>query len=311
MLEPIIVLFTNVLLYLYGVLNNSMVLALVLLTVAVRAILIPLSVYQQKSQSKMQELQPQIKAIQEKHKDDPQKMQQELLAIGYNPASMLTGCLPLLIQFPILIAMYRCIERAIPDTPLRMVNLYNTVYPNLFDSFTRWVPVERNFLWMDLAQKERLFLDFLPFGIPVLAILVVITTVFQQKMMMPNNVDPNDQTAQMQRSMMTTMPIMFGFISLQFAAGLSIYFVVANLVTMLQTAVVNRERFHWIEWSLPGGIATFPFPSFAAEPKELPKSTKATVKAKPSSASKVTKKENSGSGGNNSSRKNKKKKKKK
>ncbi len=308
MLEPIIVLFTNVLLYLYGVLDNSMVLALVLLTVGVRAILIPLSVYQQKSQAKMQELQPQIKVIQEQHKDDPQRMQAELLAIGYNPASMLTGCLPLIIQFPILISMYRCIERAIPDTPLRMVNLYNTVYPSLFDNFAGLVPVERQFLWMDLAQRERLFVDFLPWGIPVLAILVVITTVLQQKMMMPNNTDPNDQTAQMQRSMMTTMPIMFGFISLQFAAGLSIYFVVANLVTMLQTAVVNRERFHWIEWSLPGGIASIPFPSFAAEPKAIPKPTKATIKAKSSSVSKAASDEKTAAAAPKKKKKKKKKK---
>jgi YidC/Oxa1 family membrane protein insertase len=211
-------------------------------------------------------------------------MQKELQKIGYNPASMLGGCLPMLIQFPILIGMYRSILRAIPAAPLQMVDLYQAAYPSWFPDFHKMIPVNRRFLWMDLSQPDRLYLPFYPdVGIPILPVLVYLTTVLQQKMMTPPTADPNDQSAQMQRSMMTMMPLMFAFFALQFSSGLSIYFITANIATIAQYMFLNRERLEWNNVKMPGGLRLL-LPTIAAAPvtsKVSPKLSMAGTPANP------------------------------
>ena len=279
--------FTNTLLLLYGWLGNSFVLSLILLTLLIRLLLIPLTAKQQKSQAKMQAMQPEIKRVQEKYKGEPERMQKELKKIGYNPTSMLGGCLPMLIQFPILIGMYRSILRAIPAAPLQMVDLYQAAYPSWFPDFHKMIPVNRRFLWMDLSQPDRLYLPFYPdVGIPILPVLVYLTTVLQQKMMTPPTADPNDQSAQMQRSMMTMMPLMFAFFALQFSSGLSIYFITANIATIAQYMFLNRERLEWNNVKMPGGLR-LQLPTIAASPvtsKVSPKPATAGTPAKPTPA---------------------------
>lgn len=261
--EVVIFPFTNVLLLIYTWLGNNFTIALILLTVGVRLLLVPLTFRQQKSQARMQELQPKIKEIQDKYKKQPEKMQQELQKIGYNPTAMLGGCLPTLIQFPVLIGMYQSILRAIPATPLQMMDLHNAVYANWFPNLASLIPVQSHLLWMDLSQPDRLYLDFLPWGIPILPIIVVLTTVLQQKVMMPpSQGSGQDQSAQMQRSMTTMMPLMFGFFALQFASGLSIYFITANIVSILQFGLINRERLEWKTTSILGAFE-IPMPQFA------------------------------------------------
>ncbi len=276
--------FTNTLLLLYGWLGNSFVLSLILLTLLIRLLLIPLTAKQQKSQAKMQAMQPEIKRVQEKYKGEPERMQKELKKIGYNPASMLGGCLPMLIQFPILIGMYRSILRAIPAAPLPMVDLYQAAYPSWFPDFHKMIPVNRRFLWMDLSQPDRLYLPFYPnVGIPILPVLVYLTTVLQQKMMTPPTADPTDQSAQMQRSMMTMMPLMFAFFALQFSSGLSIYFITANIATIAQYMFLNRERLEWNNVKMPGGLRLL-LPTIAAAPvtsKVSPKLSMAGTPANP------------------------------
>jgi YidC/Oxa1 family membrane protein insertase len=270
MLEPLYVFFTNAMLWLYTVLGNNYVLALVVLTLLVRLALMPLSAQQMKQQKQMQAIQPKVKEVQEKYRNEPQKMQEEFQKIGYNPASMLLGCLPLLLQFPILIAMYRAIERVLPNTPMRLLSLYESSWSALFPNLPDLIPVNNHFLWMDLSQPESLFIPALGFGIPVLTILVVVTTFLQQLMIMPpaTNADPNDPTASMSRNMMFTMPLMFGWMALSFASGLSIYFIVSNIATVLQSAWTNRENFYWQRFSL-GGVS-IAFPSFPSQPVTQP-----------------------------------------
>ncbi|MDP6587328.1 MAG: YidC/Oxa1 family membrane protein insertase, partial [Anaerolineales bacterium] len=147
--------FTNSLLLLYKVMGDSFTLSLIILTLAIRLLLMPLTAKQQKSQMKMQAMQPDIKRIQEKYKGEPERMQKELQKIGYSPASMLAGCLPMFIQFPILIGMYRSIMHAIPAAPLQMIDLYKAAYQSWFPEFHKMIPVERTFLWMDLSQSDR------------------------------------------------------------------------------------------------------------------------------------------------------------
>ena len=100
-------------------------------------------------------------------------------------------------------------------------------------------------------------------GVPVLPLFVYVTTVLQQKMMTPPTADPSDQSAQMQRSMMTMMPLMFAFFALQFSSGLSIYFITSNIATVVQYMLINRERLEWAPVKI-AGVLEFPIPSITA-----------------------------------------------
>jgi YidC/Oxa1 family membrane protein insertase len=229
----------NGLIWLYDVLGNNFVLALAVFTVIIRVLTLPLNIRQQKSMLKTQEMQPQIKAIQEKYRDNPQKMQEEFQKIGYNPAETLSGCLPLIIQMPILIGLYRAIFLLLGSTPQALFELTERVYDAI--NLSALLPLDNRFLWMNLVQPDPFY---------VLPILVFATMFLQQKLLTPakptpqkNNANKNqkpDPTAQMNQTMLYTMPIMFGFLSLQFSAGLSIYWVLSNVVGIFQGYYVRQ-----------------------------------------------------------------------
>lgn len=240
MLDIIIVPFTNVLVFLYDILGNNFGLAIIVFTLLIKLLTYPLSVSQLKSARMTQELQndPRWKQIQTKYKDNREKLAQEQMKFyqekGISPFS---SCLPMLIQFPLLIAMYWSIQRSLAATPLALLDFARGIaLPNAAEL----LPLNSSFLWMDLAQPERLHLAFLPFAIPVLTIVVVVTTWLQSKMMTPPSTNPNDQSAQMARSMSLTMPLMMGYISMVFPSGLSIYYVVSNVFGILQAWLMRR-----------------------------------------------------------------------
>ena len=114
---------------------------------------------------------------------------------GANP---LGGCLPTLIQLPIMIGLYQSIMRALASTPLQLIDLARHIYA-FFPNAPSLIPLDSRFLWMNLAQPERLYpaLPARRFGIPVLAILVLITSWFSQKLITPPTTDA--QSAQMTR----------------------------------------------------------------------------------------------------------------
>jgi YidC/Oxa1 family membrane protein insertase len=182
-------------------------------------------------------MQPQIQAIQKKYKENPQKMQEEFKKIGYNPAESLAGCLPLLIQMPILIGLYRGIIFLLGSTPQALFELTHRVWD--FVDLSDLLPIHSRFLWLDLGQPDPIF---------ILPILVFVTMFAQQKLMSPASSNSKNKdkkqddnpAAAMTQSMQYTMPIMFGFFSLQFQAGLSIYFVLSNLIGIGQGYYVRR-----------------------------------------------------------------------
>ncbi len=146
--------------------------------------------------------------MQKKYKDDKQKLQQEQLKlyqeVGFNP---LSGCLPTLIQLPIIFGLYGAIIRALATTPTQLLELANHIYSFIPSSI---IPLNSHFLYMNLGQPERLVLPFLPnIGIPVLTILVVISTYFQNKLMTPPTGDA--QGAQMGKVMALYMPLLLGY----------------------------------------------------------------------------------------------------
>jgi len=236
----------NILLWIYSALG-SFGIAIILFTIIVRLITHPLTVQQLKGAQGMQELQKSKKwqDIQKKYKDNKQKLQEEQMKIyqemGINP---LGSCLPTLIQFPIIIGLYQSIIRALAVTPLQMADLYAHIYP--FIDISKLLPINNIFLWMDLSQPERLYI--FGFGVPVLAIIVTITTFFQSRVMTPPS-QPGDQSAQMTQMMNLYMPLLMGYLAFSFASGLALYFVTSNLVTIGQYAAMGK-----VNWSslLPG-----------------------------------------------------------
>jgi len=216
----------NLLLIFYKLMGHQTILAVTVLTVLVRLLIAPLMLSQQKMARQQAALQPKMEKLRQKYNkpEDQQQLaleQQKLFTeAGINP---LAGCLPLLIQFPLMIALYQGIIRALAGTPLELLSLPSHIYriPGL--DLSSLVPLNSTFLWLDLALPDPYF---------VLPILVMATTWLSQKLTMMPSKDPQAQS--MNQSMMITMPLMLGYFSFQYAAGLSVYFIIGNLVTILQ-----------------------------------------------------------------------------
>jgi len=229
----------NVLLWIYSLLGNFGF-AIILFTILVRLITHPLTVQQLKGTQKMQDMQSskQWQDLQKKYKDNKQKMQEEQMKLykemGVNPMS---SCLPTLIQFPIIIGLYQAIIQALAVTPIQMISLSRHIYP--FLDAAQLLPVNNRFLWMDLNQPERAVIFGI--GIPILAIIVVVTTFAQSRLMTPPPTPgEQNQTAQMTQAMNLYMPLLMGYLALTFASGLSLYFVASNVVTILQYAAMGK-----------------------------------------------------------------------
>ena len=240
--------FTNLLLLITMLVKNFGI-AIILFTLLIKLITYPLTSKQLKSSMAMQDLQndPKYKKMMEKYKGDREKTAEIQMKVykekGVNPFG---SCLPTLIQLPIIIGLYQSIMRVMASTPLELVKLERIVYP--FLDVNKILPIQNHFLLMDLGQPERLWIGNI--GIPVLAILVLITTYIQSKIMQPPT-QSNDQGAAMSNSMMMMMPVMMGWMAYQFSAGLALYFLASNIATVVQYAAMGRadwaKIFPWVE----------------------------------------------------------------
>jgi YidC/Oxa1 family membrane protein insertase len=229
----------NSLLWIYGILGQNFGLTIIVFTILVNLIIYPLTASQLKSAQAMQEMQKSKKwqDMQKKYKDDKEKMAQEQMKLyremGVNPFG---SCLPTIIQFPIIIGLYQAIIRALAVTPIQLLDLSRHVYP--FINTSALIPLNNRFLWMELSEPERLYVFGI--GIPVLTILVVITTYMQSKLMTPPSATPGDQSAQMTQAMNLYMPLFMGYLAYSFSSGLALYFVASNLVRIIQYAVMGK-----------------------------------------------------------------------
>jgi YidC/Oxa1 family membrane protein insertase len=177
--------------------------SIILLTIVVRVPFIPILNKGQKSMRKLQELQPKMNEIKEKYKKDPQKMQAEMMELYKKyKVNPMGGCLPMLVQIPFFFALYKVLLVAIE---LRGAP---------------WL------LWIiDLSAKDPYY---------VLPIVMGVTMVVQQKMT-PTSADPK------QAKMMMLMPVVFTFMFLNFASGLVLYWLVNNLLSIIQQFFVNKK----------------------------------------------------------------------
>lgn len=170
-------------------------LSILVVTILIRFLVLPLTLKQYRSSKKMQLIQPDMKKIKEKYKDDPKKQQEETMKLfqtnGVNP---LAGCFPLLVQMPILIALYHAIMR-------------NGEISN------------HTFMWLKLGAPDPYY---------ILPTLAALTTFLQQKMM------ANQMPSQMQ-ALMFIFPVMIFVMSMNFASALPLYWVYSNLFTVVQS----------------------------------------------------------------------------
>jgi YidC/Oxa1 family membrane protein insertase len=201
-------------------------LAIIVITVIIKMVFWPLTQASTRSMKRMGALQPQMKAIQEKYKDDPRKMQQKLHEFWkehkINPAA---GCLPIFIQIPVFIGFYKMLQSAIE---LRGAQ----------------------FLWAcDLSQPDTVFivpgLSFIPFlgipgaGLPLnpLPLIMGATQIWQMRLTPPSpGMDP------VQQKIMQYMPLMFIFILYNFSSGLTLYWTVQNLLTIAQMKLTRATE---------------------------------------------------------------------
>ena len=222
---------------------NNFGLAIILLTVAVRIVLMPLTFKQTQSTRAMQSMQPKLQELQKKYARNQQKMQQEMMRLykeaGINPL----GCMwPMLIQMPIWIALYQSIMQALAATPENLLMLSQHLYS--WDIVGQAIPLNEDFLGLKLSQPDPTL---------ILAILVGISMWVQQKMVTAPSTDPK----QAQMASMTTMmmPMMFAFFTLSFPSGLALYWVVSNIIGIV------------IQYFVGGGWGYFTFPSFKQQPQ--------------------------------------------
>ena len=187
--------------------------AIILLTILVRLLFWPLTRKSTEGMKRMQELQPLMKELQAKYKDNPQRLQQETWQLyrekKVNPMS---SCLPMLIQIPVFIALFNVLRSAVE---------------------LRYAP----FLWIaDLSEPEGLFASWFPFGgLNVLPVLMAVTTALQSYFT-PSTGDRNQQ-----RMMMVMMPAMMLFMFYSFPAALSLYWFLSNVFSIVQMWLIRRQ----------------------------------------------------------------------
>lgn len=233
----------NSLLWIYDFLANNFGLAIIVFTIVVRLVTYPLTASQMKSTQKMQEFQKskEWQETQAKYKGDREKLASEQMRLyremGVSPFG---SCLPTIIQFPIIIGLYQSIMRALATTPIQLLNFTTHVYP--FLNAAALIPLNNQFLWMDLSlpEKDTPLFYIAGFGVPILAILVMVSTYFQSKLMTPPTATPGDQGAGMTKAMNLYMPLFMGYLAYSFSSGLALYFVTSNVVGILQYAAMGK-----------------------------------------------------------------------
>lgn len=216
-IQPIVDVFVQIIEKIHTVVGNYG-LAIIVMTIFVKLIMLPLTLKQEKSMRRMNELQPKINKLKEKYKDDSQLLNQKIAELykeeNVNPAG---GCLPVLIQLPIFIALYRAFLNSSALS-------------------------ESTFLWFKLSSPDSLF-TIGGFAFNLLPVLTAVLTLVQQKMMQVKNTDSDSPVASSMQTMLYFMPIMMLAIFYKQSSGLNLYFLTNTILTILQQFyVINRRK---------------------------------------------------------------------
>lgn len=191
--------------------------AIIITTIIFKLILLPVGITQSRSSQKMNKIQPKMKKIQDKYKNDPQTMQMKMTELykeeKYNPAS---SCLVLIVQLPIIFAFFKVMRE-----PANFV--FKT--PGVYEA------INKSFLWIPNLENP----DTLIWGLPLLAAL---TTFLQSKTMAQPSSDPQQQSTMKMMNMF--LPVMIFFSASRFPAGLALYWVLSNIFTITQQVISKK-----------------------------------------------------------------------
>ena len=268
--------------------------SIIIFTVLIKLILMPLAVKSQKAMRKQQKIQPYMMELQQKYANDKEKLQQETMKLyKENNISMTGGCLPLLIQFPILIGLYRVIQKPLTyllgvdfkltETLSRVTEIMTRMTAEHADiigklstataeqvannsqiQLSKWVSILNGpndpwvinfgFLGLDLSVVPSVSVNYILSGkfmyldrvllilIPLIAILTPWLSMKQSQKMtqMPKNAQQDNPAASMNQSMNLMMPIMTGIFTFTLPSGLGLYWIVSNLMQILQQYLLNQ-----------------------------------------------------------------------
>ncbi len=201
--------------------------AIILLTILVRIVFFPLNQYSMKSMGKMKSLGPEIENLKTRFKDDKQQLQKEMMKLykvnGVNPAS---SCFPILIQIPIFFSLYK----------LLLLDLAMRHSPFI------WV-------WKDLSAKDPLTIfnlfGLLPYSVPSFLEIGLLPVLMGSSMWLQMKLSPqpsgSDDMQKMQKKIFMFMPLFLTVILAPFAAGLILYWVCTNILTIIQQYIINRS----------------------------------------------------------------------
>jgi YidC/Oxa1 family membrane protein insertase len=225
--------------------------AIILLTIVIRIVLYPLMITQLRSAKKMASLKPHLDELTARHKDDKPALQQAQLALykehGVNPAA---GCLPLLVQLPVLIALYNVFYQVLNNGNAEQ--LLANINQILYVPALKLAALDLTFFGLHLGTKPS---QWQTGGWWLLSIPVITGLLqwYQTKLMLPPSQPkqalaksgekrPEDTAMEMQKQMALITPIMFGYFALQFPIGLALYWNVFGVFGIMQQLRVNREK---------------------------------------------------------------------
>ena len=234
--------FILILTSLYSIFNDLGV-SIVAMTVLIKSLLIPISIPSMKAQKKMGDLQPKLSKLKKKFKDKPKELQQAQVDLykKYN-INPLSGCLPQIVMIIILIGLYRAL---------------NTFLDN---GTIDGVVINTRFLWMDLTQPDSTYVLPILAGVSQLIMSLMISPGGEVRDIVPNESrskkiqqknkeeeDTAEMAKSMQKQMIFLMPFMTAFIATRFPSGLAVYWVMANIFSLVQQYFVSG----------PGGLVTY------------------------------------------------------
>lgn len=246
----------NVLVAIYQLLSvfqipSALGFAIILLTVVIRVILYPVISAQMRTSKKMQNVAPHISKVKEKHKGDAQRIQKETMLLyqehGVNPAA---GCIPLIIQLPVIWALYGVLQNIVKYTTVKPIN--DALYFDFLKLTTLW---DTHFFGLPLFKSPSQLLESMGFLIFLVPIITGVFQYFQTKILMPPPATDNkkevnkkpkgtaeDFAASFQKQSLYLFPVMIGFFSYTLPIGLSLYWNTFSLFGIIQQQIMDRSH---------------------------------------------------------------------
>lgn len=199
--------------------------SIIIMTIILKFLMLPLFIKQNNAMKKMASVQPKINELQRKYQDDPQVLNQKMMALmkeeKYNPMG---GCLPMLINFPIIMGFFRMMQN--PEVYIFTDGIYQSIRNNFF-----WIA--------DLREPD-------PWILPLISAVATFLSskITQKNQMTPQAGEQAQQMKQMNDTMMIMFPIMIFWMGRKFAAGLSLYWAVSTIFQVIQGIVLNKDMSH-------------------------------------------------------------------